>query len=302
MALPTKARMVTLSRGPVVLPAGGHWQGIQAFDSEELNQAVCFLSRDSHTQAYFVTATLDPDRSGRGEVRHFQAIPSDGRQPPLNHAGGIQLIGDYLVVGVEDNQDKLRSQIQFWDVSKPFAPQLRAPLTVQREGTVPKDKTAGAVGILRGPGYHLLVVANWDAEHLDFYVSNGRPLGDDRCRFSFKVRWSQKEARRHAWQPDQAWEPYQAINLVADRDANIYLFGFGTRGEDRDVIDLFVIDLARETSDMVKKVGRRQMTLPGMAHFRSAGGVSIQTPDDISCLASEPRGQETITLAVSSPE
>ncbi|NQV34472.1 MAG: hypothetical protein HQ515_17390 [Phycisphaeraceae bacterium] len=130
------------------------------------------MSRDSNTQAYFVTAVFDAGLSNGGEIRHLQVLPSDGRQPPLRHAGGMQLIGDYLVIGVEDNQDKLRSQIQFWDVSKPFAPELRVPLTVMREGTVPGDQTAGAVGILKYDRHHLLVVANWDAEHLDVHMSS----------------------------------------------------------------------------------------------------------------------------------
>ncbi|MCP4454754.1 MAG: hypothetical protein GY809_25115 [Planctomycetes bacterium] len=300
--LPSEGHKITLSKGRIVFPNGGHWQGIQSLTHKKLNQQICFLSRDSDTAAYFVTAVFDPGFPSRGEIRHFQALPSDGRQPPLRHAGGMQLIGDYLVIGVEDNQDKLRSQIQFWDVSKPLAPQLRVPLTVMREGTVPKDQTAGAVGIVKYNHHHLLVVANWDAEHLDFYASNGLPLGDDTCRFSFKVRWSQRQAHKHTWQPDQAWEGYQAINLMADRSDNVYLLGFGTRGEGEDVIDLFAIDLAGELRSIVQKVSRRHMNLQGNAHFRSAGGISVRSSEELSCFASEHRGDDTITIHMSLSE
>jgi len=44
------------------------------------------------------------------------------------------------------------------------------------QSEIPKDKTAGAVGIVRRDHDHLLAVANWDARDLDFYQSNGLPL------------------------------------------------------------------------------------------------------------------------------
>ncbi len=296
--LPNTVHTIALSKGGIVLPDGGHWQGIQAYHNKKLNQQVYFLSRDSYGQAYFVAAVCDPGFPSRGEIRYLQTLPSDGRQPPLRHAGGIQLIGDYLVIGVEDNQDKLRSQIQFWDVSNPFAPQLRTPLTVKRESTLPKDQTAGAVGILKCHRNHMLVVANWDAEHLDFYLSNGLPLSDDRCRFSFKMRWSQRSAHKHTWQPDQVWGSYQAINLMADHSANIYLLGFSTQGDGRDVIDLFTIDLSKETAHIVHKVSCRHMILQANAHFRSAGGIYIKSSEALTCLASEHRGDDTVTVNV----
>ncbi len=93
---------------------------------------------------------------------------------------------------------------------------------------------------------------------------------------------------------------YQAINLIADRSANAYLLGFGTRGEGGDVIDLFAIDLTGDVFNMVKKVSRRHMNLQGDVHFRSAGGISVKSSEALSCFASEHRGHDTITIHMSS--
>lgn len=291
--------MAELSKGSAVFPGGGHWQGIQIGHHDELKQQLCFLSRDSHTQAYFATAVLDRASAQAGTIRHVQFLPSDGLQPPLRHAGGMQRMGDYLVIGVEDNQDKLRSEIQFWDISVPFAPRLRTPLTIKRQSDIPKAKTAGAVGIVKQRHCHVLVVANWDARDLDIYQSNGRPLADDACRFSLIRRWSHALAHRQAWQPDQAWESYQAINLVSDLAANVYLLGFTTDRVGKDIIDLFSIDLTRDSADIVHKLNRKRPVLKGKANFRAAGGLFVKSATALGILAAESRGQESVVINVS---
>jgi len=291
-----------IAKGNSAFAEGGHWQGIQAYDHDQGQQQICFLSRDSSTQAYFVTATFDPRTPQFGAIRHVQGLPSDGQQPPLRHAGGIQVIGDYLVVGVEDNQRKLRSQIQFWDVSNPFTPRLRSPLTIKRQSQIPKDKTAGAVGIVKCGRYHVLVVANWDALALDIYQSNGLPLRHDGCRFSLTRRWSYQQAQRQAWQPNRVWESYQAINLISDIRSRIYLLGFATDARGRDVIDFYSFDLNQENANIMQKLGRKQLRLQGNARFRSAGGISIRSATELNCWASEHNGQDTVVINMSPSE
>jgi hypothetical protein len=274
------------------LPDGGHLQGIQAFHDIDTDRHFCFLSHDSERVAYFVTVEFQygSQRSrtdGEGQILQRQNLPSDGRLPSLRHAGGMQRIGDYLVIGVEDNQLKCRSQIQFWDISEPLEPRIRAPLTVTRESERAKSMTAGAVGIVKRQTDHLLIVANWDAEDLDFYTSNGLPLGDDGCRFEFKMRWSQKHAEKSAWVPDKDWGGYQALNLVADSESQIFILGFYTVGNNEDIIDIFSLDLARENSEVIRKVGSKRMQLASGAHFRYAGGIDIRSPKRLDCYASE---------------
>ena len=286
-AIPKDARRIVFRQGDTEFPIGGHFQGIQSYFDIALNKQICFLSHDSDEKAYFIAVEFDPDQQRVGVIRHFQYLPSDGNQPPLRHPGGMQLIGSYLVIGVEDNQDRCRSQIQFWDVSDPFHPQQRKGLTVPRESTTPEDKTAGAVGIVKRAHDHLLVVANWDAKALDFYESNGLPLGDETCRFTFKVRWTSMDANRDSWEPDENWGSYQAVNLICDRHFQIFLVGFDTAIPNRDIIDLFSVDLSKPPADIIRKIADKHMIFEGDVHFRYSGGIFIKSSTDLSCYATE---------------
>ena len=297
--IPSNARKIEFCRRNAEFSNGGHFQGIQSFFDSSLNKQICFLSRDSDSKAYFITVAFDPGLQNVGEIRHFQYLPSDGKRPPLRHPGGMQLIGKYLVVGVEDNQDKRRSQVQFWDVSDPCAPKQRTPLAVIRESSTPKDKTAGAVGIVKRAHDHLLVVANWGAKALDFYVSNGLPLGDDACRFTFTVRWTGDGANKDSWEPNENWGNYQGVNLVCDRDFNVFLLGFSTTGVGEDFIDLFSIDLSKDPLNIIRKLGAKQMVLQGGAHFQHSGGVSITSSTELSCYATERVDHDKTNVAVS---
>jgi hypothetical protein len=295
--IPVKARGITLRRGDTKFPDGGHFQGIQSYFDSSLNQQIYFVSRNSGEKGFFFTAAFDAGPRSAGEIRRLQYLPSDDRQPPLRHAGGMQLTGRYLVVGVEDNQVKRRSQIQFWDVSDPFAPKLRTPLTVIREGATPKDKTAGAVGIVNRANDHLLVVANWDARALDFYASNGRPLSDDACRFALTVRWNRDTANRLAWKPDRNWGSYQSINLVSDRDTNLFMLGFHT-ADGRNVIDFFSVDPSNESTTIIRKLSTKNMVLSRGAQFQYSGGISINASGELSCYATERDDDAKIILNV----
>jgi len=112
-------------------------------------------------------------------------------------------------------------------------------------------------------------------------------------------RWSSEQSSRHTWQPDQAWESYQAINLLSDLRSNIYLLGFATDRAGKDIIDLFSVDLNRDNANRLQKLSRKQLVLQGNAHFRSAGGIAIESATKLSCWASEHNGQDSIVVNMS---
>ncbi len=258
----------------VEVPRGGHLQGIQMRFDPEGRRYVAFLSHDSETAGYLLVVEFPPDLSA-GRVVHVQQFPSDGRRPPLRHAGGMQLCGDTLVVGLEDNQDKTRSEVQFWNVARPDKPVPLAHLAVRREGAE-RDKTAGAVGLVQRERDHLLAVANWDSRAIDFYASNGKPLADAACRFDFRARWQNDAADKSAWQPDPVGGSYQAINLVSDAEGKLYLLGFDTAFPSLDIVDLFRVDLDQPPAGLLVKVAQRRMRWPGEVHFRFAGGLMTE--------------------------
>ncbi len=272
--IPAKSRTVRFRLGNFDLPAGGHLQGIQMRPDAIGGRPLVFLSHDSGTQAYLCIVELAALRSADGRVLNVHRFPSDGQSPPLRHAGGIQLVGDILVVGLEDNQLKTRSEIQFWDVSRPEQLKQLKHLTIPRRGAV-KDKTAGAVGMVRRENDHLVAVANWDSRALDFYVSNGKPLADPACRFSFDRRWRDDEADKQDWLPDRRFGSHQSIQLVTDATGAIFLVGFNTASGGRDLADLFSIDMDREPDRLLRKLASRAIDLGASNHFRSTGGIAI---------------------------
>lgn len=273
-SLPAEGATLKFAAGEFKLPRGGHLQGVQLRFDAAAGRHVAFLSHDSETVAYLVVVEFPAVLPGAGRVIHVHEFPSDGQSPPLRHAGGMQLAGDVLAIGLEDNQQKTRSEIQFWDVSQPERPNELESLAIRRSGPA-RQQTAGAVGILRREKDHLLAVANWDSRAIDFYVSGDKPLADPRCRFGLQARWQDAAAEKSDWQPDRQFAPYQAVNLLADAKQNVFLVGFATEPAGRDVVDLFSVDISQPPGKLLRKLARKPIALAGENHFVYAGGAWI---------------------------
>jgi hypothetical protein len=276
--LPITGAALKFTLGQMQVPPGGHLQGIQIHFDAAANRHLVYLSHDSATVAYLVVVEFPLSLSGNGRVLHVQELPSDGLSPPLRHAGGIQLLGDVLAVGVEDNQQKTRSEVQFWNVGEPGKPSLLRHLTIRRQGA-PKEQTAGAVGLVARAADHLLVVANWDSRALDFYVSNGKPLADTACRFNLALSWQDRLADKSGWKPDGLFGAYQAINLLSDSQGRLFLIGFQTKAAGADIADLFSVEMADMSAPAARtlcKLAARSMKLSAGNHFRYAGGLWIE--------------------------
>jgi hypothetical protein len=267
-------------------PSGGHVQGIQLQPNSQHGQQHLILSHDSNTAAYLVMAAIaadDPANSaGNNRVVHVQMLPSDGQQPPLRHAGGIQRVGDLLAVGVEDNQDKLRSEVQFWNIADPTKPTQQSHLTIHRRSERPKEMTAGAVGIVERDNDFLVVVANWDSRNIDFYQSTRKQLDDPNCRFQHTARWN---APLTASRPGKSAGSYQAIQLLTDENdkssgngpkppPQLYLLGFETTVANKDIVDLYAVDLAYSKVDL-RWLDQREVKFSGDQHFRFGGGATV---------------------------
>jgi hypothetical protein len=209
----------------------------------------------------------------------------------------MQLSGSVLAVGVEDNQDKLRSEIQFWDFSQPQQPVQLQHLTIRRRGSAPKDMTAGAVGLVRTPQGHLLAVANWDSRAVDFYQSNGLPLADAKCRLAWHCRWEDARADKRTWLGGARFGTYQAINLVVDRTGRVGLVSFDTTLTGEDVVDLYAVDLASTTAERLRKVATRSIRLVKGNHFRFAGGVALDAEKAVLLASPRTLDRET-TLSI----
>ena len=300
-----QSRTVQIEAGHLNLPLGGHLQGIQRSYVTRGRAATMVLSGSSDSESYCLWARVPlpldsggpssltcpqkPETGGDTETSvHYQKLCD----APFRHAGGIQVIGQYLTVGVEDNSNRDQSKVLFYDISDPVSPQQLPHLTIERSGT---GLTAGAVGIVRRSSGHLLLVGRWDSSVLDLYISNGKPLHDLDCRFSPSHIWDSSDADRSDWTPDPVWGSHQSLNLVSDVTGNLYLLGFNRNAEGIDCLDLFRLDTTQRTPKMIQKLSSRPMYCPPGRGFRHGAGIFIM-PNGLSAYACEKDTHDRITI------
>jgi hypothetical protein len=193
---------------------------------------------------------------------------------PFNHAGGCQVVGSGLVVGVEDDNARDQSVLQLWDLRR--QPHHLSALDIVRRGP-PKVSTAGAVGLTAYRGGVLMAVVTWDASTIDFYTAPDDPFALA-TRFSLVAKWTAAAADRGRW-IDHNWGRYQALNLVTQWDGTVWMVAFNRNDEDEDWMDLYFVDVSRPAPTMVTKMAKRQMTCASGCSFRHGAGIFTPSAD-----------------------
>jgi hypothetical protein len=197
------------------IPLGGHLQGIQGYGSGSCERIV--LSGSSGKASYYITASIDTPHA---KTQTFQKLLDS----PFRHAGGCQVVGGKLFVGVEDNIAKDKSSILMINLSDNHVNTI-----IIRKGQY-KRSTAGAVGsVKRKDGKYLLVVGDWDSENLDFYPSQDTSANTFDSIFAYHKP------------SNESWCSYQSLNLLSDTSGNIFLIGFGKEAN-RNRADLFQLN------------------------------------------------------------
>jgi hypothetical protein len=259
---------VSIDRSGVILPHGGHFQGIQWFP----DQALLVITSDSDYEGYFVACKMTSEQNGRA----FAPVTMSWY---FKHCGGCQSFGNFLVAGVEDPDKDRTSEVQFWDFSR-FPTQL-VPMTIPRSG--PKFvSTAGAVGMTTLGKGAVLAVASYNAATIDFYASAGDPFHGS--PLDLRLTWAIDGADKTNW-IDGNYGPYQNINLMTQRDGQLFLAAFHRNGDDEDWMDLFAINLDVARSAVLTKVGKKHMYCTLGCDFDKGAGIFIESPDAFRVLA-----------------
>jgi len=245
-ALGTKPQVFHLERNNIQIPSGGHFQGIQ-----RLADSTLIITGSSSSYSYYLT-------TDHVQLSSIQKIMDS----PYKHAGGFQLNGHDMVVGVENNAAKDESQIVLisFDASAQLSTQR---IIAHRKGSF-KRSTAGAVGFIRVPSAQqmLIAVGDWDSRAIDFYGS--RP-GNDALVDSLTTYYV----------PDgQRWCSYQTMNLLRDQSGHTYMIGLGLDGL-RNRADLFELYLDPHQTTTLKLISTRYFRCKGGAGFRYASGIDI---------------------------
>jgi len=262
--------------GDFSVPSGGHLQGIQ--EATIAGEPFAILSGSAARESYLALISL---AESPGQVTAIKPLLSR----PFKHAGGFQVCGDYLAVGIEDDNTKDTSRI--WILSLPELLESARPkpvIEIKRQGQY-KRATAGAVGMAKVVDRHLVCVGTWDSATIDIYLSNGEPLDDPVCAFDFRETWDLKKADRSDWS-DRDFASYQNLNLVVDVKDQVFLVGFARTGG-ADVADVFTLDLDASTSPArrLQKIGRYSFR-GRKTSFRHGAGLVVtdaQTLNILSC-------------------
>ena len=269
----TRGRSVTIDRKGIVLPKGGHFQGIQRLVTDP-RRVVITSSSDS--QSYVVVCNMTGDGT-RGRA----SAPVSLAVKPLNHAGGCQTVDSVLVVGVEDDASRRQSQIQFWNVAA--SPSQITSLTIRRSGT-PELSTAGAVGLSSYRNGAALAVATWDAKSVDFYTTDRDPFRTSGAKFNLAATWLKATADKSGW-VDGNFGAYQSVNLLTQRDGTLYLVGFNRNDSGHDWMDLFLVNLGAPPAKILRKIGKKHMFCKDGCSFRHGAGIYIPSSNHFEVYA-----------------
>jgi hypothetical protein len=259
---------IAIDRAGVVLPKGGHFQGIQRLPGEP--QLLVITSSSLDTQGYFVVCDMaENGLSGRARS------PVTMARSPFIHAGGCQAVGHFLVAGVENPEFNRTSEVQFWDFRR-FPVQLIS-MTIPRSGAE-NVSTAGAVGMSSLGDGSVLAVATFNAGTVDFYMSVGNPFSGS--PFGLKFTWALKGADMANW-IDQNWAHYQSVNLITQTTGELFMVAFHRDDQARDWMDLYSVDLAGGQSAL-KKMAKKHMTCTNGCNFNAGAGIFIPSTDGIA--------------------
>ncbi len=259
-----------------------HWQGIQRLDQDEHSFLV--LSRNGIPCANergcggFVVVPMG-DRAEREVVLEF-AI----EEPEFDHAGGFQITGDLLAIGLEHRN--LLSQVLLFDVSDPLEP--------RRIGATPRrpDQGAGAVGLLSLPsGYLSLAVGGWDSDRIDYYRSRTPGETGQGIEFELEDSWTKDELEMPEGIEAIA---YQNTNLLSDCSGTTFLVATGrteaSASPPEDRIDLFRIDQHDQDRVLTWVTSQEVRCQEGeleVCNLRAAAGIHLETDGTLRLYAAE---------------
>lgn len=200
------------------------------------------------------------------------------------HGGGIQNIGNYLVVGSDPNGGGV-SRIRIYDVSDLHDPQIVG-------GFERSNGRAEAVSVVReSSGSYLIAVGSRQSQHIDFYRSQETTLET--------TAWDLVAAYDF---PSQGLDPnsigtnhdhdknYNSINLIRECGTNrLYLAGFANTGAFGGAVNNFTgsgnnwVELHQVNLDgpfILKRVAVKHFEYPGREVSFSAGAAIYIRPDN----------------------
>jgi len=240
---------------------GGHIQGVQVF--HEAAEDFLFLSASANDQSYYAIASLQQKK-----VLSINTFLDD----PFRHAGGFQIAGNLLAVGIEDNRKKDRSKVMIYQIIDPRKPELRLLKTIERAGEY-KRYTAGCVAITEQAGTVWVAVGNWDTKDIDYYSIPKTQLNDPTVDFKLAGSISTDAFNRDDW-IEKSWFSYQNINFFHTKEGQLYLIGTTQdRVRSLEIMDVFSMNIDGGRPQIIRKVAHRTFRAQTGTTLRWGGGI-----------------------------
>ncbi|MGQ7871115.1 hypothetical protein [Sunxiuqinia sp. sy24] len=257
----TQAKVVGFTNPLEVSSEGGHLQGVQIMPDKQHHYA--FVTGSCSLYSYYAVIKLDETN----EVIAVQKL----MDKPYKHAGGFQIFQNYLAVGIEDNEAKDKSKVCIYAISNPENPPLEPIAMIERKGS-PLRSTAGCVGMTKHQDQFLIVVADWDSKHLDFYACKSEKIIED--DFDLVGSIDIENHSREGW-INPNWWAYQNINLFSTGKNQLFLIGLGQDEQPEHVADLFRLSESDSGKFKLTKVASKTFNCEKGASFKAGAGVEI---------------------------
>lgn len=250
---------------------GGHLQGIQLFEKNRARYAVLTGSSDSYSYCSVVKLGI------HNEVISVNKL----MDKPFKHAGGFQIFGNYMAVGIEDNSAKDKSKVCLFDILNPEKQNFQPIAVINRVGE-PMRSTAGCVGITKYKDKMLVAVGDWDTKHIDLYSCKLDVL--DKSAFEKIYSFELQSVQKLDWS-DPNWWPYQNINLFTFNNDEPYLIGLGQNNKDENIADLYSLKEGNSGEFVLTKMASKTFDCRQDASFKAGAGIFLGPNGEFKIIA-----------------
>lgn len=268
-------------------PYTNHIEGMQRFRPTLGQSTYMAFSGPGDTYSHLFIAELSGTPAAAGPIVTGGSTPQGSIIKTLdvesgwNHAGGFQISGDILAVGLEKGCEAMYrlipgmcakdARVDFYNVSDPSNP-VKLSVYIDRSGT-----TAGAVGVVKqASGAWLVIAGDDDNNDLTMYVQQSDGS------FKSAATWSKSEMLT-APGVSGSYKSYQSMNLITDPAGTIWMVAT-TRSPQlvgHDYFDLFKVQPSGGGRAQITMMDSKSVTSTGGVDFSAGAGIYVDSSTNL---------------------
>ena len=206
-----------------------HIQSIQYFEYQTKRFLVVTVGDETDLDAANVSIVA-VDRFGSEDGNDDKVVSQnlllgDWETNPYDHAGGSQLIGEYLFIALEDMENHSQTKTGVWKIQRGTTPFAGYQYSIEMDSS-DYHHSATAVTKLSDGTYFMAACVEDECNKIQFFKSTGTSLAND-PGFHYIDQWNRYLELNSGEDDDWADCAPQNINMVVDTNGSIYLVMFG---------------------------------------------------------------------------